>query len=119
LNAGGFLFINNTSGFARFDRDARALVAAIYPDQKMVPVPLDHGLINGLYKLDAMRDAGTQAPREPQLEMVSVQGRAVIVYSPNDTLAQLKGIHDSYANAYDADSARQMSLNVLSYALRH
>jgi hypothetical protein len=119
LNAGGFLFINNTSGFARFDRGARALVAAIYPDQKMVPVPADHGLINGLYKLDAMRDAGTLAPREPQLEMVSLQGRAAIVYSPNDTLALLKGIHDAYANAYDADSSRQMSLNVLSYALRH
>ncbi len=119
LNAGGFLFINNTSGFSRFDRDARALVAAIYPDQKLVPVPADHGLIQGLYKLDSMRDFGTQAPREAQLEMVSVQGRAVIVYSPNDTLAMLKGIHDAYANAYDAESSRKMALNVLSYGMRH
>ena len=54
-----------------------------------------------------------------QLEMISVRGRAVIVYSPVDTLALLKGIHDSYANAYDADSARRVSLNILSYALRH
>ncbi|HTU24968.1 MAG TPA: DUF4159 domain-containing protein [Pirellulales bacterium] len=119
LNAGGFLFINNTSGFSRFDRYARQLVAAIYPDEKLVPVPDDHPLVAGLYKLDALHDAGTLAERERQLEMVSVRSRAVIVYSPVDTLALLKGIHDSYANAYDADSARRVSLNILSYALRH
>ena len=117
LNAGGFLFINNTSGFAKFDREARALVAAIFPDQKLETVPADHPLLKGLYKIDELRDHGTAAPRAAQLEMVSVNGRAVIVYSPNDTLAMLKGIHDSYANAYDAESARKLSLNILSYAL--
>ncbi len=119
LSAGGFLFINNTSGFAKFDREARALIAAIYPDQKLQPVPAEHRLLNGLYKFPEARDAQTLAPRPVQLEAVTVNDRAVIVYSPNDTLALLKGIHDAYANAYDAESARKITLNILTYALQH
>ena len=121
IQAGGFLFINNTSGFAKFDRAARNLVSRIFPDpeRKLVAVPQDHELLKGLYEIDAMRDAGTQATRPAQLEMVAVEGRAAIVYSRNDTLAMLKGVHDPYANAYDANSSRRLALNVLCYAMQN
>jgi hypothetical protein len=118
LNAGGFLFINNTSGFAKFDREARALIASIYPDQKLDAVAAEHPLLAGMYKVAEARDHGTLAARPAQLEAVTINDRAVIVYSPNDTLAQLKGIHDPFANAYDADSARKLTLNILTYALQ-
>ena len=78
----------------------------------------DHALLQGLYELDGARDAATGAARPIELEAVFVNGRAVIVYSPNDTLAMLKGVHDPYANAYDADSSRKLALNILSYAVR-
>ena len=64
------------------------------------------------------RDANTQAERKAELEAVMVEGRAAIVYSKNDTLAMLKGVHDPYANAYDAESARKIALNVLCYAVK-
>ncbi|MEX1017970.1 MAG: DUF4159 domain-containing protein [Phycisphaeraceae bacterium] len=118
LQAGGFLFINNTSGYAKFDREARALIAQLAPDHDLERLPADHDLFSTLYDIEQMRDAGTQQPREPHVEAVTLNNRVAIIYSPNDTLAMLKGIHDPYANAYDADSARQLALNILCYALQ-
>ena len=118
LDAGGTLFVNNTSGFALFDREARNLIQRIYPDGELQQVPPDHPLLASLYRIDQTRDAATQEEQPPQLEAVFDQGRAAIVYSPKDTLAMLKGIHDPYANCYDADSARKLAMNVLSYAVQ-
>lgn len=122
LRAGGFLFINNTSGFNKFDREVRELVKQLYPSGALAPVPADHPLLHTLYDIDQMRDASTLQPRPAELEAIFAQGadgagRAAIVYSRNDTFAMLKGVHDPYANAYDADSARKLALNVLCYAM--
>jgi len=118
LQAGGFLFINNTSGFAKFDREARALIAKLLPENKLQAVAADHELYHSLYDIDQMRQAGTQQPSQPDLHAVFLGERAVVVYSPTDTLGMIKGIHDPYANAYDADSSRRLALNVLCYALQ-
>ncbi|MCE9592533.1 MAG: DUF4159 domain-containing protein [Planctomycetes bacterium] len=118
LQAGGFLFINNTSGFAKFDREVRAMLTRLFPDQKLEAVPPEHALFHSLYNIDAMRDAGTLAARPAELEAITIDRRAVVVYSRNDTLGMLKGIHDPYANAYDADSARKLALNILTYAAK-
>ena len=119
LQAGGFLFINNTSGYARFDRSARALIGRLMPERRLKRVPEDHALLNNLYEIDEVTRAGTEQAEKPHLEAVFTGDRAAIVYSPNDTLGMLKGIHDPYANAYSAESARQVALNVICYALRH
>ena len=118
VQAGGFIFINNTSGFATFDRAARDLVARLAPDFKLEPVPQGHPLLTSLYAIDTMRDAGTAQPRPAVLEAVTIRDRAAIVYSPHDTLAHLKGIHDPYANAYDRESASKLALNILTYAVK-
>ncbi len=118
LQAGGFLFINNTSGFAKFDREARALVAQLFPDRELTQLPADHAIYHSLYEVTEMRDAGTGAARAAELEAITLDDRAVLVYSRNDTLAMLKGVHDPYANAYDAASARRLALNILCYAMK-
>ncbi len=119
LQAGGFLFINNTSGYARFDREARALIARLMPDHDLKRVPQDHALLHSLYDIKEVTQARTGETKQPHLEAVFANDRAVIVYSPNDTLGMLKGIHDPYANAYSAESARKVALDVLCYALQH
>jgi len=118
LRAGGFLFINNTSGYAKFDREARALIARILPDRKLKPVPADHPLYHSLYDIKSLAGAGTHHARPADLEAVFVGERAAVVYAPTDTLGMLKGVHDPYANAYDARSARRLALNVLCYAVQ-
>jgi hypothetical protein len=118
LQAGGFLFINNTSGYALFDRQARALIHRIIPDQPLEKLPASHKIFSSLYTIDHVQDMPTGADRPAQLEGVTLDGRLVIVYSPNDTLAMLKGIHDPYANAYDTASARKLALNILCFAMK-
>lgn len=118
LRAGGFLFINNTSGYAKFNREARALIARIMPDRKLKPVPAEHPLYHSLYDIASLAGAGTHHKRTPDLEAVFVGERAAVVYAPTDTLGMLKGVHDPYANAYDARSARRLALNVLCYAVQ-
>ena len=118
LAAGGFLFINNTSGYAKFDREIRALVGQILPEQELAAVPADHPIFHALYDIDEVRNAGTGQSRAADLEAVFVGDRAMVVYSPTDTLGMLKGVHDPYANAYDTGSARRVALNVLCYAMR-
>lgn len=119
LAAGGFLFINNTSGFARFDREARALIGRLMPDRKLEALPADHDVFSALYEVKQVRHHTTGQAREPELYAVNVEDRAAILYAPNDTLGMLKGVHDPYANAYDAPSARKLALNILCYALKH
>ncbi len=94
------------------------MFAQLLPEQKLEPVPADHALFNGLYMIDRLRDANTLQARDPELEAIFVDGRAAVVYSKNDTLAMLKGVHDPYANAYDAESARKLAMNVLSHAVK-
>lgn len=118
VQAGGTIFINNTSGFATFDRAARDLIGRILPDQSLAPAARDHPLLTHLYTIEQMHDASTAAPRQPQLEIVTVNDRAAIIYSPVDTLAMLKSIHDPYANAYDRESASKLTLNILTYAAK-
>lgn len=118
LRAGGFLFINNTSGYAKFDREARALIARLLPDRPLKAVPADHALYHALYDVEKMAAAGTHQARPPDLEAVFVGERAAIVYAPTDALGMLKGVHDPYANAFDAQSARRLALNVLCYAVQ-
>lgn len=118
VQAGGFLLINNTSGYTTFDREARDLIKRILPDQALQPVPADHALMSSLYAIgEVARTSGT-ASRTPSLEAVTLDGRAAIVYSPDDMLAMLKGVHDPYANAYDTDSSRKLAMNVLCYAMK-
>ena len=118
LRAGGFLFINNTSGYAKFDREARALIARLLPDRPLKPVPADHGLYHSLYDIEKVSGAGTHRQRQVDLEAVFVGDRAAVVYSPTDALGMLKGVHDPYANALDAVSARRLAVNVLCYAVQ-
>lgn len=116
--AGGFLFVNNTSGFAKFDRRARALINRIVPDRELSPLEMDHAVFSSLYQIEQLRHARTGEAMPAELEAITIDGRAAIIYSPTDTLAMLKGVHDPYANAYDAASSQKLALNILCYALQ-
>src|SRR5439155_4816277 len=56
LQAGGFLFINNCSGYNAFDRHTRSLVARLFPDQKLAGVPKDHPFFRSFYTIAGGKD---------------------------------------------------------------
>jgi hypothetical protein len=119
LQAGGFLFINNCSGYNAFDRHARALAARLFPDQKLEAVPADHPLFSAFHKITAGKDRQTNEERAIELEGVAIKGRLALVYSKNDMVTQLKQVSDPFGNGYDADACRKLAVNVVAYALQN
>ncbi len=119
IDAGGTLFINNCSGYSEFDKHVRALLGELFPDQKLAPVELDHPLLESLFVIDGVRDRRTGAPRDVELEGITVRDRLVVVYSKADMITQLKQVSDPFGNGYDAESCRQLALNIVAYALQN
>ena len=118
LQAGGFLFVNNCSGYNEFDRHARNLVAQLFPDQDLQPVAADHALMKAFFPVEEVRDRVSGAPRQAELEGITVKDRLVLVYSKNDMITHLKQVSDPFGNGYDAESCRELALNVVAYALQ-
>ena len=119
IDAGGTLFINNCAGYSEFDKHVRALLGELFPDQKLAPVELDHPLLESLFVIDGVRDRRTGAPRDVELEGITVRDRLVVVYSKADMITQLKQVSDPFGNGYDAESCRQLALNIVAYALQN
>jgi hypothetical protein len=118
LDAGGFLFINNCSGYSEFDRHARNLVKQLFPDQDLQPVNADHPLMKALFTVGAVRDRISGTERSLDLEGITVRNRLVVLYSKNDMITHLKQVSDPFGNGYDAESCRELALNVVAYAMQ-
>jgi hypothetical protein len=119
LQAGGFLFVNNCSGYNAFDRHARALVARLFSDQKLAPVPKDSPLFSSFYRIAGGKDRQSGEDRPVELEGITVKDRLVLVYSKNDMVTQLKQVSDPFGNGYDAETCRKLAVNVVAYALQN
>jgi hypothetical protein len=119
LQAGGFLFINNCSGYGAFDRHVRTLVGELFPDQKLTPVPPDHALFRSFYTITEGRDRQSGQARPIELEGIAVKNRLVLVYSRNDTITQLKQVSDPFGNGYDAETCRRLAMNIVAYSLQN
>ena len=119
LQAGGFLLINNCSGYSSFDQAVRAMVQRMFPDQEMAAISAEHPLMSSFFSLQQARDRLTGAPRPIELEGITVRDRLVLVYSKNDMVSHLKQVSDPYGNGYDASSCRQLALNVVAYSLQN
>ena len=119
IAAGGFLFINNCSGYREFDQHVRALIGELFPDQQLTTIPQDHALYRSFFEIGEVRDRRSGAARPVDLEGITIRDRLVLVYSKNDMLTHLKQVSDPFGNGFDADSCRQLSVNVVAYALQH
>lgn len=119
IAAGGFLFINNCSGYSEFDQRVRELVGDLFPDQQLKRVPAEHPLFKSFYSIKQVRDRRTGAVRPLELEGITVNKRLVLVYSKNDTITHLKQVSDPFGNGLDAESCRQVATNIIAYALQN
>lgn len=119
MQAGGFLFINNCSGYHAFDRHVRTLVGRLFPDQKLAAVPKDHALFRSFYAVKEGKDRQSNEPRPIELEGITIKDRLVLVYSKNDAITHLKQVSDPYGNGYDSDTCRKLAVNVVAYALQN
>jgi hypothetical protein len=119
LQAGGFLFINNCCGRSPFDQHTRALVAKLFPDQKLAKVTAEDALYKSFFNVTEVRDRQGKEAQKPELEGIKIKDRLVLVYSKRDAVSQLKQVSDPFGNGYDAESCRKLAVNIVSYALQH
>ena len=119
LQAGGFLFVNNCSGYNAFDKHVRKMVAKLFPDQELKAVPKDDALFKSFHKITGGKDRQSGEPRAIELEGVRIKKRLVLVYSKNDVVTHLKMVSDPFGNGYDADTCRKVAVNVVAYAMQN
>ncbi|HZY85724.1 MAG TPA: DUF4159 domain-containing protein, partial [Gemmataceae bacterium] len=106
LARGGFVFAEACCGEVAFDRDFRALMKRLFPDDPLRPLPAGHAV----WKASGRFAVG---PKDCPLEGVTRGGRTVVIYSPRP----LAG----YWEAGDSGKGRgqiafQVGASVLAYA---
>jgi hypothetical protein len=117
--AGGFLFINNCSGYSAFDRHVRSMVGRLFPDLKLEPLAQSHPLFHSFYDIKTGRDRQSASERTIELEGITIKNRLVLVYSKNDMVTHLKQVSDPFGNGYDAETCRKLTVNVVAHALQN
>ena len=98
--------------------NVRALVARLFPDQKLAAVPADSPLFRSFFAITQAKDRQSGAARSLELEGITIKDRLVLVYSKNDMVTALKQVSDPYGNGYDPESCRRLTVNIVAYALQ-
>ncbi len=119
LQAGGFLFVNNCSGYHAFDRHVRTLVRRLFPDQELSGLAKEHPLFKSFHTIATGKDRQSGEQRNIELEGISIKKRLVLCYSKNDMITHLKLVSDPFGNGYDADTCRKLAVNVVAYAMQN
>jgi len=118
LQAGGFLFINNPSGYNAFDRHVRDMVKTLFPDQKLAGLDKDHDFFKAFHTIGEAKDRQSGAARAIEMEGINIRKRTVLIYSKNDMVTHLKQVSDPFGNGYDAETCRKLAVNMVAYALQ-
>jgi hypothetical protein len=117
---GGTLFADAACGSPAFDAAFRRFVAALLPDNPLVPIPPDDELYTPKVAFDLSdvqysRAAGGGTGR-PQLEGVRLGGRWAIIYSPYDIGCALERQQGLDCKGYAHESALRIAANIVLYA---
>jgi hypothetical protein len=124
LGRGGTLLINNGLGLGTFDRAVRREWKKVMADAEFKPVPLNHPIYSSLTKIDQVQyslavQRQLVSVKTPQLEGVMVNGDLKVIYSPMDLEAGWQGMEHPLAKAYEPNSAVQLGINIVMYAMTH
>lgn len=120
LEGEGTLIINNGLGLGAFDASVRAELKKILPDGALEPVPPTHPIFSSVFKAAQVKyNSAVQGLTEPKLEGISVGGDLRVIYSPFDLEAGWQGCEHPMARAYAPESAMQLGVNLIMYAMTH
>ena len=122
LERGALLFADATTGQSDFDEAFRALMAEVFPDAPLTPIPADSPVYRVAF--DASRVTYTPRVRElnPNLDTltlygVTVNGRIAVVYSPYDVGCALVQTPSYGSRGLVSEDAFKVAANVVLFAL--
>ncbi len=124
LEGGGTLLVNNALGLQTFDQAARRELKRVLPNADLSPLPPTHPIFSTLNKVTESKytpAALAQKPglNQPWLEGISLKGDLKVIYSPFDLEAGWQGLDYPLARAYEPNSALQLGVNIIIYAMTH
>jgi hypothetical protein len=115
LDGGGFLYADDNYGL---DASFRALVARLYPEEELAPLPADHPVFHAWYDLPGPPKIHRHDGEPARAFGVTRKGRLVLLYTWSSDVGD--GLEDADVHG-DPPAAREaamrMAVNVLTYAL--
>ncbi|MCE9546277.1 MAG: DUF4159 domain-containing protein [Planctomycetia bacterium] len=116
VERGGFLLASASCSSVEWDKAFRREMAAVFPDQPLQALDLDHPIFHTVYEIKELQSKhGTPKP----LEAVTLGGRVAVIYSQdglNDT-AHTQGCCCCGGN--EIINCVQVNVNILAYALTY
>jgi hypothetical protein len=126
VNKGGTLFVEAIGGDKAFASSAKALLAKLFPDARLRPVPADYllyagGFSPGAHKIDEVEyrkfwviQHGAQT--KPRLQFMTVGGRIGVLFSEEDITHGLLGMNTWGIDGYMPESATELARNIVLFA---
>ena len=124
LSQGGVLFADACCGSPHFDAAFKALLAKLYPDKQLVPIPAGAAVYNasglpvGAFKLKPVL-AEEISPDKVQLYGIENNGAYSVIYSPYAVGCGWEGEDAPFSKGFEQDTSLLLGLNVLVYSLTH
>jgi len=121
LLAGGMIIYNTGLGSAPFYRSAISELKEIFPEQPIQRLSSDHPVFHSFYDVDRVRympavhKAG-YVGSEPWIDGVEINCRVVALVSRWGMAVGWEGDVKEEYQAYDAESAYRLGMNIISYA---
>jgi Domain of unknown function (DUF4159) len=129
VEAGGTLWLDAAGGTPGAVKATDAMLAKLFPDRVATPLADDSPIVTGqglgMDSRDARRVSYSRfAQRQmgqthtPRLQALMIDGRAAVVYSPEDLTAALAGVGQWGVFGYSTESARALVVNGILHAAR-
>ncbi|MGI9517189.1 MAG: DUF4159 domain-containing protein [Pirellulaceae bacterium] len=126
---GGFLFADSICSSDGFSKAFRDEMKQLFPEQELMRIPATDRIWAddaGGYQLDSVGmhepanvPGGVREFRTPPLmEGIQVDGRWIVVFSPQDLSCAMENASATQCAGYNRDDAARLGVNVILYALR-
>ncbi len=129
LHGGGLLFADACCGRTNFDKAFRREIAKVVPERALSPLAPDHDLFTLVADTRAVTPTpALRAKREgvglppvtaPQFEQIALAGGPAVLYSRYGVGCGWEDEACPYCLGYAPNSARDLGMNVLAYAMTH
>jgi len=124
LDGAGTLLINNGLGLSTFDGAVRRELKRVLPEAELTPVAVDHPVYSTVFPVRTVRYTPAVVKAHPELQAPLLEGIALggelrVIYSPFDLEAGWQGTEHPLCRGVAPESAMELGVNVVLYAVTH
>ena len=115
LLGGGSLIADACCGSQEFAESFRNLMKKVLPEAKFSVWDSNHRIYKVPFKIESFHY--TYPEKDPPLEVYTLRGIPVVIFSPFGMGSGWEGIPRPYAKEIDLDQAQQVGVNIITYLM--